>query len=160
MVILIDTREQAPLRFGLDSILTEARRATLKVGDYQALYKDGSLSETIFERKTIGDLWSTMASRQYQRFKREMVEAKEKGVNLIIIVENPFKDVENGYYRSRYDGQSMVKKLGTLYFKYGLPTVFTTGREEMARFIKSFFYAEGWHRKRKEREKKYDNKRG
>ena len=72
MVIICDTREQKCLEFSVPT-----KRGTLAVGDYRAEFSDGSVSQVVFERKGIGDLFSTL-SGQYERFKREIEKAKEE----------------------------------------------------------------------------------
>ena len=147
MIILSDTNEIKPLSFRLDSILIEVQRFNLPVGDYRALYADGSMSKVVFERKSLPDLWGTM-TKGHKRFMNEVRYAKELGIDLYLIIENSFSEVEDGFERSDFGGSSMVKKLGTLFHKYHLPVIFTAGREDMARFIKLFFVSEGWNKLR------------
>ena len=70
MTIIIDNREQKPLEFSVPT-----KRGTLAVGDYRAEFSDGSVSQVVFERKSINDLYGTL-SKGYSRFKREIEDRK------------------------------------------------------------------------------------
>lgn len=140
--ILIDTREQKPLSFRITGALTETVRATLPVGDYAAEYTDGNRAPIYFERKSLPDLFGTMTNG-YERFKKEMERARTGGVKLVLAIEASFLDVAAGYEYSKFSGQSMVRKLMTLWLKYDLVPVFCGGREEMADIIREFYEAFG-----------------
>lgn len=111
----------------------------LSYGDYGAIVH-GKVVPIIFERKGFSDLWGTMTSG-YDRFKVEMERAKSDNVELILIIEGTYSDVWNGFERSQYDGASMLKKLATLYTKYGLNYIFCESRRVMARRICDTFSA-------------------
>lgn len=119
----------------------------LEVGDYQAEYADGTRSSAVFERKSLGDLFGTMTSG-YARFKRELIRAANLKVNLVLIVENTISEVKEGYAHSEFKGESMLKKLGTMWFKHRMPTVFCNGRNEMVEYITQYFMAEGFQKLR------------
>jgi ERCC4-type nuclease len=140
--ILIDTREQLPLKFKCVGALTETVRATLPVGDYAAEYTDGTRCPIYFERKSLSDLWGTMTSG-YARFKKEMQRAKEADLKLVLVIEGSFTQVACGIERSKYSGESMVRKLLTLWLKYDLMPVFCDSREGMAYMIREFYEAFG-----------------
>ena len=148
MKIIADTREISPLSFRIGGALTEVVRSKLDVGDYRAQYTDGTYSDTVFERKSLGDLYGTMTSG-YQRFKKELTRSRNSNINLILIVECSFSEVASGYEHSTWEGGSMIKKLGTMWFKHALPVLFMNGRDDMAGFIVSYFTAEGYAKIRK-----------
>ena len=79
----------------------------------------------------------------YKRFKREMMRAQEAEANLFIIVEGTLNEVRRGYKHSSIKGESMVKKLFTLWIKHGVQTIFTSNRKEMAEYITQFYLACG-----------------
>lgn len=133
MILLYDSREQSPLSFKHPQI-SKVRRTKLDVGDYGVRFEDGHEPKLFFERKSIGDLYGTMTTG-YSRFKREVERANESGSSLIIIVEGTLSDVAKGYKYSKYKGESMVKKLFTLWTRYNLMTVYCQDRREMARYI-------------------------
>lgn len=147
MKIVVDSRETLPLSFTKCGVISDVIVSKLEVGDYQAEYSDGSRSKTVFERKSLADLFKTMTS-EYKRFKNEMKRARELNMNLVVIVEATFSEVLEGYTHSTWSGASMVKKLGTLWFKHKLPTLFMNGRDEMKSYITQWFIAEGYSKMR------------
>ena len=141
MIILQDTREQLPLDFKHEFI-TGRKIMKLEVGDYCCLYKDGSVPNIIFERKSIGDLFGTLGGG-YERFKREIIRAKELNIKLILIIEGSLSKVLKGYDRSQLSGISIIKKLFTLWVRYDLLPVFAKDRDECSRFIIEYYLAIG-----------------
>jgi len=139
VVIVQDTREQLELDFSGIEGIEGIEKMTLSYGDYTAIVH-GRPVPIVFERKGFSDLWGTMTSG-YDRFKKEMKRAKADNMKLILIIEGTYSDVWNGFDKSAYDGQSMLKKLATLYAKYDLEYVFCESRRVMARRIADTFYA-------------------
>lgn len=144
MLVLIDTREQIPLKFKPDGILTGVKRVTLPVGDYAAEFNDGTRPPIMFERKGINDLFGTMG-KGYPRFKKELARAKDAGLQLILIIEGTLAEVYAGVPHSTMEGATVVQKLFTLWIRYDLQPVFCASRKEMAAFIREFFYGVGRH---------------
>jgi len=141
LTILSDSREQLPLNFvGLEGV-DKVETIGLPFGDYTAMI-DGRQVPICFDRKNLGDLYGTMTSG-YERFKREMARAKEVGHKLILITEDTYSEVLEGYSHSEYSGESMIKKLQTLRIKYDLEWWPCTSRQEMAHQIASTFLAVG-----------------
>ena len=136
MKIIIDTREQKPLEFSVPT-----KRGTLAVGDYRAEFSDGSVSQVVFERKSINDLFGTL-SKGYDRFKREIIKSKEEGISLIIIVEGSLRRVLSGCINSQRTPISIVYQIFTIRIRYGIETVFCNTREEMGSYISHYFLAE------------------
>ncbi len=141
MIILQDTREQEPLEFS-HPYIEQVKRMALPCGDYAVQYKDGYIPSVIFERKSIGDLFSTM-THGYTRFKREIEKAKEFDITLILAIEGTFSKVASGYDHSEYSGDSMIRKLMTMFVKYNLYPVFCRDRVEMASYITEYYIAIG-----------------
>ena len=152
MKILIDTREQRLIDFPYDFV-TECKIAKLDVGDYGAMYEDGYVAPVFFERKSIGDLFGTMGNG-YARFKRELERAKELDVRLILIIEGTLSKVLLGAKHSTIEGVSVVRKLMTLWVKYGLTPVFCRDRVEMGRFMYEYFCSIGRIKRKKRNEPK------
>lgn len=150
MEIIIDSRESAPLVFKNDYIDKVSVRK-LDVGDYSCVFKDGYQVPIFFERKSIGDLFSTMGMG-YKRFKREMLRAHNSNKTLILIVEGSLHDVFAGYEYSTIEGLSMVRKLFTLWVKHGLIPVFCNSRREMSEYITQFYIAAGKEYVRRKKE--------
>lgn len=82
----------------------------------------------------------------YKRFKREMVRAKENGIELVLLVEALLGEVADGYEHSSVKGESIVQKLFTLRERYGLETVFCKSREEACYYIMHRWMAAGRER--------------
>ena len=141
MIILVDSREGLPLDFQHEFI-TGIKVQKLEVGDYCCLYQDGSIPNTIFERKSLGDLFGTMG-QGYNRFKKEIIRAKELNIKLILIIEASLTKILKGYEPSQLKGFSVVKKLFTLFIRYNLLPVFCKDREEMSIYITEFYLALG-----------------
>ena len=141
MTILIDTREQTPLEF-THQFITNVERIKLDVGDYGCRFADDHIPSIFFERKSIGDLFGTMTSG-YKRFKREILRAQESKTTLIIIIEGTLSKVLRGYEHSTVEGITIVKKLLTLWVKYGIKPVFCKDRDEMSLYIAEFYCAVG-----------------
>jgi hypothetical protein len=147
VVILQDTRESKPLRFKIDTILTEVRREKLQIGDYQALYTDGKLSQVVFERKAIPDLFGTMG-KGYTRFRKRLIEANDRGVHLILLIEGSIGDVLAGHKHSYRDGGEVVQQIFTLWIRHRLMPVFAADKQEASRYVVETFMAIGRERHR------------
>lgn len=141
MVILVDTREQKPLSFKHDWI-TEVKTYKLNVGDYACQFKDGHIPNIYFERKTLTDLFGTMG-HGYKRFKKEIQRTIDAKAKLILIVEEPLNKIYKGTRHSTLKGESIVKKLFTLWIKYGVSPVFCSNNKEMSDYITEFYVAYG-----------------
>ena len=147
MKLYIDTREQLPLEFQVDGVVTEVIRQKLPYGDYAAGWEDKEghhieFMPIFFERKSLGDLYGTLGSGM-ERFKKEMSRANEDGVKLIIIVEACLAEVLNGYEHSKMEGDSIIKTMMTLWVKHDVPHILCNDREDMKSTILEFFSAIG-----------------
>lgn len=143
MIIVADSREQKPLDFSGIEGVEKVETIGLAYGDYSAIV-NGKPVPIIYERKSLNDLWGTMVPSKsdpdcHERFKRELVRAKDSNVKLVLIVEGSYTDVWNGITHSRFDGQSMLRKLATFYTKYDLEYVLCESRRVMARRIVDTF---------------------
>lgn len=137
--LICDSREQKCLEFRA-GVFDEIIRGTLNVGDYGAEVGESRIP-IVFERKSLGDLFSTLGSSEYERFRREMHRATESNTKLVLLIEGTMRDVASGYERSTFDGDSMLKKLATLYVKYDLEYHFCCDRRVMSRRIEDTFQA-------------------
>ena len=137
MKIIIDTREQKLLDFKYEYV-SSVERIKLNVGDYACQFEDGYEVPVYFERKNISDLFGTMG-KGYPRFKKEIQRAKDTNVKLILIIEGSMTKVLKGVKYSKMRGTSVVKKLFTLWFKYGLVPVYCQNREDMSRYIYEYY---------------------
>ena len=146
LIILQDSREQLELNFQRFKNVLWQQVQCLPVGDYASVINSGSLSPIYFERKSIGDLWGTMASKNYERFKKEYNKSLELGIQLVLIIEGTISVVHKGFSyngrRSKFLGSSMCKKLETLRVKHGLEIVYSDGRTDMKRYMYERWMAE------------------
>lgn len=146
MYILVDTREQKPLEFNPEEILSQK----LDIADYGAV-KDGVYCPIYFERKSIADLFSTL-TKGHERFKRELERAKRDNKKIILVIECNYSKLYKGIKWSKLKGSVIIKILMTMYHKYDLQHIFFKNREEMKDYIKRFY--EGWFKNEKEKAKK------
>lgn len=141
MKILIDTREQKPLCF-VHEYVTEVVTTKLNVGDYGAEFSDGVQPKVFFERKSIGDLFGTLGAG-YPRFRKELERARDSGSLLFIVIEGSLSDVLKGYSHSTISGITILRKLWTLYWKYGVQFICCKDREEMSKYILECYFSIG-----------------
>lgn len=133
MIIIQDSREKAPLKFACGKIVK-----CLPCGDYGASFYDGHRHETIWERKSIGDLFGTLTFG-YDRFRREIQKAADLKIELIIAVEGSKEKVLKGYQHSQRDPKSILIQLETIEKKYGVKTAFFGNRIGMANYIVDYY---------------------
>ena len=141
MKILQDSREQLPLEFNHE-LITETIIMPLPVGDYSCEFESGLQVPIIFERKSIGDLFSTL-SGGYERFKREIEKAKSLDIKLILIVEGTLTKVLKGYKHSKRGPLSLIRQMFMLWIKHDIYPVFCKDRAEMTTYIIEFYAAIG-----------------
>lgn len=139
MKIVIDTREQKKLEFK-HPFVKGIMNYCLDEGDYGAIFSDTYSCPIVFERKSIPDLYGSL-SKQYDRFKREIERAREKNIQLIIIVEGNLTKVLHGAKYSMRTPESLVYQIFTLRVRYNIETVFCKDAVEMAEYISQFFIA-------------------
>ncbi len=137
--IVVDTREQLPLKFS-----EPVKIEKLDVCDY-ALKYDGKLLKTMFERKSGSDLLGTLTSG-HQRFVDELNRANKQGIRVIVVVEcsyNKFinKKFKGGKYSNRLDKSVLVRILHSTIVSHDLEVVFFNNREEMTTYITNSFEA-------------------
>ena len=103
--ILIDTREQRPLKFKRNVKIMK-----LDYGDYAFSSSEASCKAFV-ERKAVGDFLGTI-SGGYERFLREIQRSVDDDANLIIFDENYKNEVMPGIFRSETALQKgIVKKM-------------------------------------------------
>ena len=113
--ILIDTREQKPLRFSA----YPSERATLSVGDYGvAGLSDWSCPRFVVERKSLPDLTQSL-TRERDRFLREaerLAQFRFAG----LVVEGYRTAAEAGIYRSAVAPEALLQSVAVLEVRYGI----------------------------------------
>ena len=90
--ILIDTREQQPLRFKNSEVFK------LDVGDYGATASD--YDYTYVDRKSFGDFCGTVTVG-YARFCKELDRCRSLGAYMFVAIEMPFNELED-YNKKSY----------------------------------------------------------
>ena len=150
--ILIDTREQRPLRFKRNVKLMK-----LDYGDYAFSSSEASCKAFI-ERKAVGDFLATI-SGGYERFEREIKRSIEDDANLIIIIEQKLSSVLYfNHQRKGHGGRVYSKVKATPEFiihrvrsmSQKFPTIqflFVEGKRESARVIEKIFTSGCVHKK-------------
>ena len=147
MQLQIDTREQQPLEFP-KMLGVEVITATLPVGDYGAIYGDGTPDTSVVERKNLGDLFTSFTSG-YEQERNKIIRAQTRDLTYILAIEATWTEIRKGHsywkagelHESRKTGLAMVKQLCTLQRKYGVQVWACSSRTEMAWQIQEYFLA-------------------
>ena len=137
MKVIIDTREQLPLPFKKGGLITGIINEGLDVADYACEFEDGHRPNIFFERKTIADLFGTMTSG-YKRFKAEyerFAAIADEKKEFWLYTESTLLGVADGFHRSEFPGESMIKKLFTLLERYKINLLFMPDRAEAMEFM-------------------------
>ena len=134
MIVMIDTREQAPIPFKVESNISRVENIGLLFGDYQCMLENGTTIPIAFERKSTQDLYGTLTAG-IERFKRELERAKAHNFQLYLIIEDTLTEVLKGVGYSKVEPDSLVKTIFTFKVKYGLEPVFCRDRVEMRRYM-------------------------
>lgn len=82
-------------------------------------------------------------TKGYVRFKKEMERAAKNNIKLILAIEGTRQKVITGHKFTKVKGISIVKKINTLYHRYGLEFWYCSSRKEMQSRIIDFFIAQG-----------------
>jgi len=134
--MIVDSREQCPLFTREQGAIIQK----LDVGDYTIL---DLLGKFHIERKSPTDLYSSII-QNHNRFRREIMRAKENNIKLIIMVECPeniFIGKQWGSIarRLRASGKVLKKIVDTIQKKYDIEIVWCFDREDMRyRMMKIF----------------------
>lgn len=126
--MIIDTREQLPL---WDDKIFNVKRKKLDEGDYttEELYNKAHI-----ERKSGIDLYGSIV-QGHNRFRAEILRAKEKGIKFAIFVECTEKTFYSkkfkGGWRLRMPAKTLKKIFQTMIKKYELEIVWCENRCDM-----------------------------
>ena len=130
--IVIDTREQAPLRFARLLAIT----GTLQSGDYS--FVGGGEMFTV-ERKSIPDLVACCVGENRARFERELHRLRGHQFKRLLIVGQR-EDIEEHRYRSNVSPASVLGSLATWEIRYDVPIVWAGDAETAARLVESWVH--------------------
>src|SRR6516164_4035698 len=125
-VLVIDSREQAPLPFS--ELAT--RPGTLIAGDYSI-----AGAQTLFscERKTIPDL-VTCCTSERERFERELVRLRGFRFKRLVIIGSE-SDILQGKFRSLANPKAVLATLYCFEVRYDLPFQFCATPEIAGRLV-------------------------
>lgn len=138
--ILIDTREQKPLKFQN----REIENMALKFGDY-AFSSSTATCNCYIERKSLADLIGTM-SGGYERFIKEIKRAEESKAYLVILVEDSLQNALSFKYlpyiskKIKATPEFIFHRIRGLIQKYPfIQFLFVKGRPEASRVTERIF---------------------
>jgi ERCC4-type nuclease len=136
MTILIDTREQLPLKF------TSWDWVCLKEGDYTTAKL---LNHFHIERKSPQDLYGSII-QNHMRFRREILRAIDKNIKLVIYVEcTNSKFIEKKWPQGdkrKVSSETLGKIIRTLQRHYDLEFVWCKNRKQMVEMVLKRFRKE------------------
>jgi len=156
--ILIDTREQEPLRFK-----RPIEVATLSFGDYSFSDAKATCNCNI-ERKSLSDFIGTLTGG-FERFEREIIRAKDAGAYLVILIEDilanaiKFNTLPNVYRKgTKVTPDFVFRRVRDLIQKYDhIQFLFVDGRDEASDIVEKIFTC-GCAYKKSDLQYMYDNK--
>lgn len=129
-VILADTREQENqhiLKY-FDEKKIHYKEKKLHTGDYSillpsnvemGLVKDSYFPIVVERKNSIDELAQSIKE---ERFEHEVI--RSHGLNFILLVEDCYKNLLTGNYRSQYNPKSLLARLKTFEARYNFTTVF------------------------------------
>lgn len=115
LAVVVDTREQRPLRF---SGRVRVVRAALPSGDYAPF---GFESRAAIERKSLADLVQSV-TRERERFFRELERLRSYEFNAVV-VEGALIDVVEHRYRSMASPRSVMASAFAIVTDFSIPVI-------------------------------------
>lgn len=131
-VVLVDTREQAPLRF----TRLRSERATLATGDYSFA---GGENQLCIERKSIPDFVACCMGQNRERFFRELQRMSGFAFRRLLIVGTEL-EIETGQYRSAIKPSSVLATLSSIEVRFLVPVVFKPDPLSAARKVEDWVW--------------------
>ncbi|WWR19852.1 ERCC4 domain-containing protein [Lachnospiraceae bacterium JLR.KK009] len=162
MQVQVDTREHAKewerIKGQFDALGVQYFRSKMYVGDYQSLDNPRLV---IDRKKDLQEICGNVSSKQHERFKAELLRAKEQGIKLVILCEHgaDIKTLEDVFfwknprkYQIRWktvngkrvkdvisakavDGNQLYKSLCTIRDRYNVDFVFCQKEETGQKII-------------------------
>lgn len=130
MDIIIDTREQKPLKFTGH----KTTRRKLDEGDYNTIELEPYI---VIERKSLQDLYGSII-QGHERFKAEIMRSKAKNKEFYIFLEGTIKKFVEKEWSLRYlstKPEILSKILKTMQEKYEITIIECNTRDEMSKKI-------------------------
>ena len=123
MILITDTREQAPYAFERFDVQTV--RAALPTGDYSL---PGFEDRAAIERKSLNDLiGGCLMGSNRERFERELARAAHYDL-FAVVVEATLLDVSRGNYRSKMNSHAALQSLVSFQVRYRIPFIWAGNR--------------------------------
>ena len=145
--ILIDTREQKPLKFKRETVSQK-----LDYGDYAFSHSEHTCNCHI-ERKSLSDFIGTI-SGGHDRFINELERAKDNGAYLIVLVEEALTNALSFQYlphiskKIRATPEFIFHRVRDLIQEYpNIQFLFVNGRKESSRIVELIFTCECSYKK-------------
>ena len=134
MKIIIDTREQTPLKF----THFEAERGTLQSGDYSIA---GLTHRFAIERKSIDDLTQSITTGR-ERFERELHRLRGFDFARLLIIGTE-TEIRQHRYRRRVQPKSVLHSLYAFEVRYQIPVIWAGTAANAAALIErwAFWFA-------------------
>jgi DNA excision repair protein ERCC-4 len=126
-VVLVDTREQAPLTFS-DAVDVEV--CSLETGDYSV---KGYTAEVRIERKSKADLVACVGPER-ERFMEQMQRLAGYQIRALV-VEASWEELAAGAYRSNMNPKSVTGTLLALVVDRGIPVLLVGSAREAAEAV-------------------------
>jgi len=118
-VVIIDTREQLPYNFTLEST-----RAALRTGDYSLA---GLESVVSIERKSLDDFVGCITAGR-DRFEKELSRA-DSLERFWVVIEANLTSIESGLYRSKVNPESVLGTLAAWSNRHKVSFIFADNRQ-------------------------------
>jgi len=144
--IYVDTREQSWLKFDIPFEIK-----TLPFGDYSC---SNDNCDCYIERKSLSDFISTLSIGNLDRFKNEIIKAKENNAYLVVLIEEKLTNALSFQYlphiskKIKATPEYIFHNVRQLIQDYdNLQFLFVDGKNEMKRVIESIFSSKCFYKK-------------
>jgi hypothetical protein len=144
--IYVDTREQSWLKFDIPFEIK-----TLPFGDYSC---SNDNCDCYIERKSLSDFISTLSIGNLDRFKNEIIKAKENKAYLVVVIEEKLANALSFQYlphiskKIKATPEYIFHNVRQLIQDYdNLQFLFVDGKNEMKRVIESIFSSKCFYKK-------------
>lgn len=155
MGVIVDTREQvwSHIEDSLNEAKCPLERTSLSQGDYTGFVPMSAFpgfqdvpgiyslqDEVVIERKANLDEIAGNFTTGRERFEREFIRAKSKGIKVFLLIENAsWEDILSHNYRSQLNPKSLMGSLLSWQAKYNVTVMFCRP-EETGRILYSTLY--------------------
>lgn len=144
--IYVDTREQSWLKFDIPFEIK-----TLPFGDYSC---SNDNCDCYIERKSLSDFISTLSIGNLDRFKNEIIKAKENKAYLVVVIEEKLANALSFQYlphiskKIKATPEYIFHNVRQLIQDYdNLQFLFVDGKNEMKRVVESIFSSKCFYKK-------------